>query len=108
MWLLAITPAQSRCSILGGGLGGVGVMPRMDVGGTLHEGSLVGGPVQPLRLSLRERSQGTLWLVTQLSWGRSSLVAGVLWSEEQGLATEAGPHPAGRHHVLPAIRSPRG
>lgn len=83
-------------------------MPRMDVGGTLHEGSLVGGPVQPLRLSLRERSQGTLWLVTQLSWGHSSLVAGVLWSEEQGLATEAGPHPAGRHHVLPAIRSPRG
>lgn len=46
--------------------------------------------------------------MTQLSWGHSSLVAGVLWSKEQGLATEAGPHPAGRHHILPAIRSPRG
>ena len=33
VWLLAITPAQSRCSILAGGLGGVGVMPRMDSGG---------------------------------------------------------------------------
>lgn len=33
VWLLAITPAQSRCSILAGGLGGVGVMPRMDLGG---------------------------------------------------------------------------
>lgn len=40
--------------------------------------------------------------------GCSRLVAGVLWSEEQGLAAEAGPHPTDGHHVLPAIGGPRG
>lgn len=38
--------------------------------------------------------------------GCSRLVAGVPGSEEQGLATEAGPHPACRHHVYLAVRGP--
>ena len=40
--------------------------------------------------------------------GCSRLVAGVPWSQEQGLAAEAGPQPADGHHVLPAIGGPRG
>ena len=56
-------------------------------------------------------------MVTELSCGRgpchlaqgcSRLAAGVLRAEEQGLATEAGPHPSSGHHVCPAISGPRG
>lgn len=54
-------------------------------------------------------------MVTEPSCGRGPvsvaqgcrrLVAGVPWSEEQGLATEAGPHSASRHHVRPAVGGP--
>lgn len=58
----------------------------------------------PGALAQREKLGG-LGLVT-LAQGRSRLVAGILWSEEQGLATEASPHPTSRHHILPAIGSP--
>lgn len=63
-----------------------------------------GDPAQALGLSHKGRSWG-LGPVT-LAQGRSRLVAGILWSEEQGLATEASPHPTSRHHILPAIGGP--
>lgn len=65
--------------------------------------------------SCKGRNRGTLLMVTRPSCGQdpvslaqgcSRLVAGVPWSEQQGLATEAGPHPASRYHVRPAVGGP--
>lgn len=62
MGLLAITPAQSRCSILGDRLGGAQAQDWdwMESGGTLHERSLVGGP---------QRSSPSPQAVVQRRWG---------------------------------------
>lgn len=61
-------------------------------------------PAQTLR-SLHKGRSWALGPVT-LAQGHSRLVAGILWSEEQGLATEASLYPASRHHILPAIHGP--
>lgn len=61
-------------------------------------------PAQTLGLSHKGRTWG-LGPVA-LTQGHSTLVARVPWSEKQGLATEASPHSASRHHVFPAIGGP--
>lgn len=124
--LLAVTPAYTvGAQYWGDGLGGggVGIMPGLGLDGlrgTLHEGSLAGGPqrsnpnpwavIQNKNLGSSSNSdRARLWLGPgPLVQGCSRLGAGVLWSEEQGLATEAGSHPTSRHHILPAIGGPRG
>lgn len=84
--------------------------------GTPHGGSLAEGPWErsPHLRALVNGETSTL-MVTEPSCGRGPvsvaqgcrrLVAGVPWSEEQGLAAEAGPHSASRHHVRPAVGGP--
>lgn len=86
-------------------------MPRPEtgwIGGALHAGFLgwrsSKDPAQTLRLLHKGRGWG-LGPVA-LAQGLSTLVARVPWSEKQGLATEASPHSASRHHVFPAIGGP--
>lgn len=77
-----------------------------------------GGPcVKDVSLEVHKRPSPSPWVVTQRKpavWvpsppvqGCSRLVAGVLWSEEHSLATEASPHSTSRHHIGLAISGPR-
>lgn len=55
-----------------------------------------------------QREKLGVWALSPPVQGSSRLGAGVLWSEEQGLATEASSYPTSRNHIHPAISGPRG
>lgn len=54
------------------------------------------------------KGKAGVWAPSSLLQGCSRLVAGILRSEKQDLATEASPYPTSRHHIRPAISGPRG